>query len=116
MAAIVPIYKLIVVVDEDVDVLDTLQVDNAIAARWQPEDAYAIVGGRGMPLDPSLAEQGPTFKGSKMVIDATKPFPEEGRETPFSKRNREWLDELAPDAISAVDKKYADIINGGKKW
>ncbi len=116
LAKIVPIYKLVIVVDEDVDVLDTLQVDNAIAARWQPEDAYAIVSGRGMPLDPSLAEQAPKFKSSKMVIDATKPFPEEGRTTPFSKRNREWLDELAPDAISTVDKKFGDIINGGKQW
>ena len=36
LGKIVPIYKLIVVVDEDIDVLDQLQVDNAIATRLMP--------------------------------------------------------------------------------
>ncbi|MGK0499466.1 MAG: 4-hydroxy-3-polyprenylbenzoate decarboxylase [Oceanicoccus sp.] len=116
LAKIVPIYKLMVVVDEDVDILDQWQVDNAIAARWQPAEAYEIVQGRGMPLDPSLAGQGPGYKSTKMVIDATRPWAEEGRKIPFAKRNREWLDELAPDAITNIDSKYADLITGGNKW
>ncbi|WP_101759042.1 UbiD family decarboxylase [Oceanicoccus sp. KOV_DT_Chl] len=116
LSKIVPIYKLVMVFDEDVDILDQWQVDNAIAARWQPEDAYAIVQGRGMPLDPSLAGQGPDYPASKLVIDATRPLAAEGRTTEFAKRNRDWLNELAPDAISNVNKQYAELITGGNKW
>lgn len=56
--------------DEDVDVLDQNQVDNALAARWQPHTAsYIFKEARGLTLDPSQAERGKT---SKIVIDTTK--------------------------------------------
>lgn len=112
LAKIIPIYKLVIVVDEDIDILDQHQVDNALAARWQPENAYAIVKGRGMPLDPSITD--PDNKGSKLVIDATKPLAGEGRSEGWAERNRDLLDRLAPNAIANVNDKYWDILEGSK--
>ncbi|MEZ5566069.1 MAG: UbiD family decarboxylase [Gammaproteobacteria bacterium] len=56
MARRVGMAKIIIVVDDDVDVLDTLAVLHATGARWQPKGANKILTGlRGHQLDPSLA-------------------------------------------------------------
>ena len=111
LAKLIPLFKIVVVFDEDVDVLDQWQVDNAIATRSQPESAVATFMARGMPLDPSLAER-EGYNSGKLVIDATRQFPEEGGQGTerFAKTNRAWLDELAPDAIDNVNRKYGNII------
>lgn len=63
--------KLVVVVDEDIDVFDEEQVLWAIATRMQADRDVLIVGGSmGTLLDPS-ATDGLT---AKMGIDATKPL------------------------------------------
>ncbi len=64
-------------------------------------------GLRGMPLDPSVDEQGQV---SKIVIDATVPWPEEGGPEEFAKLNRTLLEELAPESFKLVDEKWGDII------
>ena len=63
--------KLVVVVDDDIDVFDENQVLWAIATRSQAwRDVDIIRGLRGTPLDPSIYDP-PTH--DCMIIDATRP-------------------------------------------
>lgn len=64
--------KLVIVVDEDVDVFDEAEVMWAVATRMQADsDLVVIPGSLGAILDPSAAENGLT---AKLGIDATRPF------------------------------------------
>ncbi len=66
--------KMVVVVDEDVDVFDEQQVLWAIATRLQADKGVTIVPqhmGMGCTLDPSTDE---LSRSAKMGIDATKPL------------------------------------------
>jgi 4-hydroxy-3-polyprenylbenzoate decarboxylase len=110
LAAIIPIFKIVVVVDEDIDILDPKQVNMALGSRWQPySDSYIFDFGaaRGMPLDPSTIERG---RSSKIVIDATRKWPEEGGPERYAELNRTLLEELAPDSFAKVDAKWGEII------
>jgi 4-hydroxy-3-polyprenylbenzoate decarboxylase len=108
IASIIPLFKMTVVVDEDVDVLDWYQVGLAIGARYTPSTATEVFEGRGMPLDPSSGDRG---KSSKLVIDATRQWPEEGGPDVFPELNRTLLEELAPDAFDRTFAKWGDVIN-----
>lgn len=64
--------KLVVVVDDDIDVFDESDVLWAVATRMQPDrDLLTISGSLGALLDPSADELGVT---AKLGIDATRPF------------------------------------------
>jgi UbiD family decarboxylase len=64
--------KLVVVVDDDIDVFDESDVLWAVATRMQPDrDLVTISGSLGALLDPSADELGVT---AKLGIDATRPF------------------------------------------
>jgi 2,5-furandicarboxylate decarboxylase 1 len=64
--------KLVVVVDEDIDVYDEEKVWWAVATRAQAGEQVQIVRGlRGSILDPSIQE---TVEHDALIIDATKPF------------------------------------------
>jgi UbiD family decarboxylase len=66
--------KLVVVVDDDIDVFDESEVLWAIATRMQADrDLVVIAGSLGAMLDPSADERGVT---AKLGIDATRPFGE----------------------------------------
>jgi 2,5-furandicarboxylate decarboxylase 1 len=66
--------KLVIVVDDDVDVLDESDVLWAVATRMQADrDLVTISGSLGALLDPSADERGMT---AKLGIDATRPFGE----------------------------------------
>lgn len=107
LASIIPIFKVVVVVDEDIDVLDSRQVNMAIGSRYRPtEDTLIIDSVRGMPLDPSARDK----MTSKIVIDATVPWPEEGGPEKFAKLNRALLEELAPESFKLVEQKWGDTI------
>jgi UbiD family decarboxylase len=108
LASIVPLFKVTVVVDEDVDVLNWYEVGLAIGARYTPATATEIFEGRGMPLDPSSGDRG---KSSKLVIDATRQWPEEGGPEVYPELNRTLLEELAPDAFDRAFSKWGDVIN-----
>ncbi len=71
-----PSLKLVVVVDTDIDIFSSNEVEYAIATRvrWN-EDVVFIPGAKGSSLDPS-AENGLT---TKLGIDATKELGEEKR-------------------------------------
>ncbi len=108
LASIIPIYKIVVVVDEDVDILDQKQVHMALGSRWQPfSETYIFEEARGMPLDPSTVER---YKSSKIVIDATKQWPEEGGPEKFAELSRTLLEELAPESFARAEEKWGDII------
>lgn len=73
--------KLVVVVDEDIDVFNEEQVWWAVATRVQAGKQVQILRGiRGSILDPSIGE---TVEHDAVIIDATKPF-----DTPFAERLR----------------------------
>ena len=64
--------KLVIVVDDDVDVFDESDVMWAVATRMQADrDLVVISGSLGALLDPSADERGVT---AKLGVDATRPF------------------------------------------
>jgi UbiD family decarboxylase len=66
--------KLVVVVDDDIDVFDESDVLWAVATRMQADrDLVVIPGSLGAMLDPSADDRGVT---AKLGIDATRPFGE----------------------------------------
>jgi 2,5-furandicarboxylate decarboxylase 1 len=66
--------KLVIVVDDDIDVFDESEVLWAVATRMQADrDLVTIGGSLGAMLDPSADERGVT---AKLGIDATRPFGE----------------------------------------
>lgn len=67
-----PSLKMVIVVDEDIDVENPNDVEWALATRLQPDRGVVIIPGvRGSSLDPS---QGKTGLTSKWIIDATSPL------------------------------------------
>lgn len=93
--------KCIIVVDEDVDVQNPAQVVWRVLANIEPERDIAFVKG---PLDVlDHASTLPSF-GSKMGIDATRKWPDEG----FT---REWPDVLTmtPNVKTRVDALWKDL-------
>jgi len=109
IARLIPLSKVVVVVDKDMDVLDHKDMLFAMGSRWQPNTASRIFDElRGMPLDPSLVNRPMT---SKIVIDATKQWPEEGGPEKFAELNRTLLVEGAPGAFDLVDAKWGDVFN-----
>lgn len=108
IAEIVGIAKVVVVVDDDVDVLDRIAVIHAMGSRWQPQPATAIIAeSRGMPLDPSLTKRPMT---SKIVIDATRQWPEEGGPKVYQALNRTALVEAVPHAFETVDANWQKLV------
>jgi 4-hydroxy-3-polyprenylbenzoate decarboxylase len=104
----VGICKVVVVVDKDMDVLDRTQMLFTMGSRWQPDPATDIIAkGRANITDPSAVVQGET---SKIVIDATMQWPEEGGPQNYAKRNRVLLEELAPDALAQVDAVFGSVL------
>ncbi len=109
IAGIIPLFKMMVVVDEDVDPYNWYEVGLAMGARATPATSTAIVKGRGMPLDPSAADRDAV--SSKLVVDATRQWPEEGGPESYPPLNRTLLDEMAPESFERVDEKWGNLIN-----
>jgi 4-hydroxy-3-polyprenylbenzoate decarboxylase len=108
IAQIVGIAKVVVVVDDDIEVLDRTAVMHTLGSRWQPAPATAIIAeSRGMPLDPSLTKRPMT---SKVVIDATRQWPEEGGPAQYQALNRTELERLAPEAFNRIDSRWDALL------
>jgi UbiD family decarboxylase len=72
--------KLVVVVDEDIDIFDDVKVLWAVSTRMQADrDVIVVPAAGGGPLDPSAPE--PNLS-AMMGIDATRPFGEEFPDVP----------------------------------
>lgn len=108
-----PIAKVIIVVDGDVNILDPVEMLATVGARWQPYPASEVIEkAAGLFTDPSQVVYAET---SKIIIDATRQWPEEGgmprEEYPMS--NREHLTAGAPEVWDTVDEKFVEMI---KSW
>ena len=100
--------KLIVVVDDDLDVMNQEQMLAALGARWQPKDSFTVLNDLpGIPMDPSSTVWGRT---GKMAIDATRQWPEEGGPETYVKLNRILFEQNAPEAFSRVDQKWSEFL------
>ena len=100
--------KIVVVVDRDLDVTDQDQMLMALGTRWQPFGNTEIFEKLpAMPLDPSTKKTG---RSSKIAIDATRQWPEEGGPESFPELNRTLLERGAPDAFGNIDAKFAKLI------
>jgi len=92
--------KNVIVVDADIDPFKEEEVMWAVATRVQPDNDVDIIRNiKGNTLDPSLVHD---IRGSKMIIDATKPV-----DRPFSKRINvpgEALARIRPEDFISRDK------------
>ena len=105
----IPIVKVLVVVDKELDVLDRTQMLFAMGSRWQPHPASEIIeDAAGIITDPSAPVYG---RSSKIVIDATKQWPEEGGPDVYPERNRVLLEQGAPQAIPRVDARFGNFLD-----
>lgn len=100
--------KIVIVFDADIDVMDQRDVLAAIGARWQPWGNHQVYESMpALPIDPSIVTPG---KGSKIAIDATIQWPEEGGRENFPALNRSRLEEGAPEAFARMDEKYRELL------
>ena len=84
--------KLVVVVDEDVDVYNEFNVLWAISTRFQGDrDLVLVPGTMGVILDPSSSEDGVT---ARMGLDATKPLHEKAVRLKIPKEAQEFAKRL----------------------
>lgn len=103
-----PLGKIVIVVDEDVNIHNTKEVFQTVGARWQPyPGAKLIEDGPGFFLDPSAKTRG---KSSRILIDATRQLPEENGPSPYPKLNKEHLIEHAPEIFALVEEKWGHLI------
>jgi 4-hydroxy-3-polyprenylbenzoate decarboxylase len=99
-----PLARIVVVVDDDIDVMDSAAVRFAIGSRWQPGSATQILKNkRAFSLDPGAPDRRTT---SKAIIDATRQWPEEGGPPFYQQLNRALLEEAAPGAIEAAKRRW----------
>jgi 4-hydroxy-3-polyprenylbenzoate decarboxylase len=113
IAQIIGIAKVIAVVDKDIDIYDRTEVMHIIGSRWQPSPAAEILkDAMGMALDPSSPNRP---KSSKIVIDATKQWPEEGGPKVYPELNRDLLRKLAPGSFELVDGQWEKYVRAWKK-
>jgi 4-hydroxy-3-polyprenylbenzoate decarboxylase len=111
IAKFVPIAKIVIVVDKDIDVMDKGQVMFALGSRWQSLKAIKTMENqRGLITDPSLVD---TRKTDKLIIDATRQLPEEGGRKEFPGTNRALLEQSFPEVFAEVDRLYGTSL---KKW
>ena len=98
--------KIVVVVDDDIDVMDHNALLAAICASWQPFGNLRVYEEMpALPLDPSSVRIG---KSSKIAIDATRKWPEENGPEVFPESNEALFLQGAPEAFSNVDARWGD--------
>lgn len=92
--------KVIVVVDADVNVQDTREAWWVTLANIDPQRDVRFTAG---PAD-ALDHAAPFFTfGSKMVVDATRKWPEEGFQRPWPERIR-----MSPEVVARVDARWRE--------
>jgi 4-hydroxy-3-polyprenylbenzoate decarboxylase len=111
IAKFVPIAKVVIVVDKDIDVMDKREVLFALGSRWQSLKAIkAMEGQRGLITDPSLVD---IRRTDKLIIDATRQLPEEGGRKEFPSTNRALLEKAVPDVFADIDRRFGTAL---KEW
>ena len=105
-----PVAKVVIALDSDVNIYSRQEALRGFISSYQPwgnteliEEVWGII------TDPSQPEQGKT---SKLAVDATRQWPEEGgRKDDFPMSNRAHLMKGAPDAFANVLEKYGEQID-----
>ena len=94
--------RIIIIVDDDIDITNPAEVMWAVATRWDPKTATDIIDGVLDRLDRSDAAAGAARRGdltnSRIIIYAVRPFA--------------WKDEFPK--VNAVDPAYAAEV--ARKW
>ena len=109
LAKLIPVFKIVIMVDKDVDLWSDPDRFMAFATRWQAWPASHIFEDLPtMPLEPSSPQREHT---SKIVIDATRQWPEEGGPEKFPEYSRQVLEQQQPDIFTEVDTKWGEAIN-----
>jgi UbiD family decarboxylase len=99
-----PLARIVIVVDDDIDILDSAAVRFAIGSRWQPATATEILKDkRAFSLDPGSPDRKTT---SKAIIDATRQWPAEGGPPVYQELNRTVLERAAPGVVERVKAKW----------
>ncbi len=102
-----PYAKVIIVVDKDVNTLESEQVLWALGSMWQPYPATYIKESMKTGFtDPSSPER---FVSSRIVIDATRQLPEEGGPQVFAPTNRSLLEKESPNIILETKQKWSHL-------
>ena len=96
--------RLIIVVDDDIDITNPAEVMWAVATRWDPRTQTDIIDGCWTGhIDPRVSpeqrERG-DITTSRMIIYAVRPFQWKDQFPPVNR--------VAPDYAEAVRKKWAD--------
>ncbi len=106
LAKLIPVFKIVIMVDSDVDLWKDADRFMAFATRWQAWPASHIFEDLPtMPLEPSSPQRERT---SKIVIDATRQWPEEGGPESFPEYSRHILEREAPGIFARVDAKWGE--------
>jgi 4-hydroxy-3-polyprenylbenzoate decarboxylase len=109
-----PLARVVIVVDDDIDIMDSAAVRFAVGSRWQPSIAMEVFENRrAFALDPAAPDRKTT---SKIIIDATRQWPEEGGPPFYQELNRTVLERAEPDAISRVTKKWPEQLMPPKRY
>lgn len=102
-----PLARVVIVVDDDIDVLDSAAVRFAMGSRWQPATGSEIIENRrAFPLDPASPDRKTT---SKIIIDATRQWPQEGGPEVYQQLNRTVFERDAPDAVDRIRAKWPEL-------
>ena len=109
-----PLARVVIVVDDDIDVMDSAAVRFAVGSRWQPSMATEIFENRrAFSLDPAAPDRKTT---SKIVIDATRQWPEEGGPPFYQELNRAVFERAEPDAIARVTERWPEQLLPPKRF
>ncbi|MBL8200441.1 MAG: hypothetical protein JNK40_05655 [Chromatiales bacterium] len=96
----------VVVVDDDIDILNSAAVRFALGSRWQPVTATEILKNkRAFALDPGSPDRKTT---SKAIIDATRQWPEGGGPADYQELNRTVLERAVPGVIERARAKWPE--------
>lgn len=111
LAKMIPVFKILIMVDDDVDLWNPADLFMAFATRWQAYPASHIFEDLPtMPLEPSSPVRERT---SKIVIDATRQWPEEGGPEVYTEYSRHVLTRHDPNIFDRIDQKWSKIIARG---
>ncbi|HZS64901.1 MAG TPA: UbiD family decarboxylase [Xanthobacteraceae bacterium] len=94
--------RVIIIVDDDIDITDPAEVIWAISTRWDPKTATDIIDGMWTghidPMLPPERREAHEMTNSRIIIYAVRPF--------------HWKDEFPK--VNAIDKDYAEAVK--RKW
>jgi 4-hydroxy-3-polyprenylbenzoate decarboxylase len=109
LAKLIPVFKIVIMVDDDVDLWNDDDRFMAFATRWQAYPASHVF--EDLPTMPLEASSPIREHTSKIVIDATRQWPEEGGPEKFPDYSRAVLRKHAPDLFGEIDAKWAKNID-----